>query len=55
MITPLHRVGAGEDQENVMFLALRWVTVKLWGGPVGTREEQRVVFVIMVMLLSVAR
>ena len=23
-----------------MFLVLRWVTVKLCGGPVGTREEQ---------------
>ena len=32
MITPLRSVGAGGDQENVMFLAVRWVTVKLlWG------------------------
>ena len=35
VITPLHRVGAGGEQENVMFLAPR-VTVKLPGGPVGT-------------------
>ena len=40
MITPLRRVGAGGDQENVMFLVLRWVTVKLCGGPVGAGEEQ---------------
>ena len=39
-MTPLRRVGAGGDQENVMFL-LPGVTVKLCGGPVGAGEEQR--------------
>ena len=35
LITPLRSVGAGGDQENVMFLALHRVTVKVSGGPVG--------------------
>ena len=35
MITPLRKVEAGGDQENVMVLALRRVTVKVSGGPVG--------------------
>ena len=38
MITPLRRVGAGGDQENVMFLVPE-VTVKFSGGPVGAGEE----------------
>ena len=39
VITPLRSVGAGKDQENVTFLALRWVTVKLCGGPLGAGDE----------------
>ena len=39
MITPLRNVGAGGDQENVMFLTLRWVTVKVCGEPLGAGNE----------------
>ena len=39
MITPLRRVGAGGDQENVMFRA-PGVIVKFSGRPVGTGEEK---------------
>ena len=38
VITPLRKVGAGGDQENVMFLA-PGVTVKLCGGPVGAGNK----------------
>ena len=40
VITPLRRVGAGGDQENVMFRA-PGVTVKLCGAPVGAGEENQ--------------
>ena len=43
MIIPCCRLGAGGDQENVMFCALG-VTVKLCGGPVGAREIRVLVF-----------
>ena len=38
VIAPLRRMGAGGDQENVIFLVPE-VTVKFSGGPVGTGEE----------------
>ena len=40
VITPLRRVGAGGDQENVMFLALG-VIMKLCGGPVGAKKKKQ--------------
>ena len=39
MITPLRNVGAGGDQENVMFLT-PGVTVKVCGEPLGAGNER---------------
>ena len=43
MITPLRRVGAGGDQENVIFLS-PGVTVKPIGGPVGADVEKQCIY-----------
>ena len=43
MITPLRRVGAGGDQENVIFLS-PGVTVKPSGGPVGADVENQCIY-----------